>query len=169
MCEPTTIVMVGMAVASAAMQAKSQRESAKYNEEVAKNNAKINAIQAKEALDLGEDEAILVRQKALQAVGYQKAQMAANGGVVGVGSNQLIIDNTLSAANDDRRTIRNNARKQAFSYTVAGVNSIAQGKLDRYQGDTGAAASLMQGASSAYGAYNKYHSSGPSVSTSATT
>lgn len=154
MCSPAAIP-IAMTLASGAMQAKSSLDSGKYNEQVQKNNAKISDAMARDAEAEGEVEAQRINQRVAQAVGYQRTQMAGNGGVVDSGTNDIIQQNTEDAGDSDRRTVRANARRQAFSHQVAAINSRAQGKMDRYTGKTGAISSLLTAGGSVYGQGSK--------------
>jgi hypothetical protein len=151
-----TIMMGTMAIMGAVQKAKADKDAAEYNDEVAKTNQGIANNAARDAQAMGELEALSVHARTRASIGRQKAQMAANGGVIGVGSNATIIRDTEQAGEEDAFTARLNARNRAYGHQVNSMNIGAQNKLAQAESKSSQTQSLLSGVRQAGGVYADY-------------
>jgi hypothetical protein len=162
-------VLVTTAVASAVMQgiqaknaAQAAKQAADYNAQVANNNAIIDAQQRSSTLQQGEAEAHKSMRDQAQMIGAQRAQMAANGIDLTQGSAQDLLASTKFLGGIDVNTIQSNAARQAWGYSVQGMNDRSAGIMEKWKADSinpsqigamAAGQSLLSSASSAASAY----------------
>lgn len=165
MCAPAVAAIA--LVASAAVtayggyqQAKAQKAAGEYNYQVAQQNADIAAVQAQDAQNRGALEANEQRLRTRLAIGQQRAAMAANNVDLQTGTPLDVLGDTALFGAVDERRIRLNAAREAWGYNVQGMNALAGGQLDRYQGRTGAAGTYLTTAGNLLGmGYNYYRGS----------
>jgi hypothetical protein len=108
-----TLAMMGVGTL---MQAYSQYQSNKAQQQAYQYNAALGEMQTKDALDRGDQ---LVQQhyaEAAQVKGSQVAAIAANGGDVGYGSALDVLTSTDINASQDAQVILANARREALGY-----------------------------------------------------
>lgn len=113
-----TFLMAGGAALSARSaynNSSSAKSAAAAQEQIAKNNAMIAGWQAEDALKRGDRQASVVRGKAQQLKGRQRATMAANGIDLGVGSALNILDDTDYFGEIDANTVKDNASREAWA------------------------------------------------------
>jgi hypothetical protein len=137
-------------IAASALQAKSQYDTGKYNQQVAETNAEIDNRAAADAVQRGADDAAKVRGQARRIAASQRAGTAASGVSVDTGSALDLLTETAGLGELEALTTLNNAQRQAYGYQVQGMNQTAQGRLARFQGNTQAVGSIMTGAAKAY-------------------
>ena len=180
MCEPITltsgIAMAGLALSAAGtatsviggmQQSGAASAAARYQAQVADNNAKIAAWQADDATKRGlvaEDKRNTLTS--LQ-VSQQRAALGSGGSEVGAGTNVDIMGDTKAAGAFDALTIRSNAEREAYGYKVAGTSAEANARLQRQKADSadssvwiGAGANLLSGASSVADKWASYKQKG---------
>lgn len=123
-------------------------------------NAKLASAQAADAIQRGDVSAFTRREGTKQQIGTSTAQMAASGVNLKVGSAVDVVSTEAKLGALDEATIRNNAARQAWGYTVqaadytgragvakaAGENETADLENEAYSG-------LLTGAIKTYGAY----------------
>lgn len=153
MCEPTTLtyIAIGTTLASAGVAAYSQYQTGKYEQAVAKTNAKIAEDQAIDAQRRGAIEEEEQRARVRALLGAQRATFGANNVVSSTGTPLGLLAQTAQYGEIDALTVRNNAAREAFGYRVDAMNSRNRGRLARRQGNLGAASTLLAGGSQAYG------------------
>jgi hypothetical protein len=137
MCAPMAF-MIAAAVASAASSyknAQAEKQAAKYQAQVAGNNAKAAEQQAVDALQRGDMASQQVRRKYDQLGGTQRAAMAARGLDIGEGSALSILEDTAYFGELDQRTVRANAAREAWGYRVQGSNFQANSMFLQSQSD----------------------------------
>ena len=130
--------------------AQAQAASAKYNSQVAVNNATIAQQNAQLAIEQGAAAESKKRQETAGLIGAQNAQFAANGINVNSGSAVDVKSSAAITGELDALTIRSNALRQANNYTnqANAYDSSAQLLSDQAQwaqgmGDTGVAGSIL--------------------------
>lgn len=132
MCEPTTILLAASTVAgaygaySSSQAAKAQAE---YQADVAQANAIMAGYQREDALRRGEEEAQLAARQAERMRGTQVARLASNGLDITSGSSLSILEDTVFFGAQDAQTIRNNAAREAWGYSVQADNALASSQM----------------------------------------
>ena len=136
-------VAVVSAVTSATMQgvqasqnADAQKQAADYNAQVANNNAIIASQQRSTTLQQGELEAQNAMRKQASIIGDQRAQMSANGIDLTQGSAQDILASTKFLGGIDVNTIQSNAARQAWGYSVQGMNDKSTANLETWRANS---------------------------------
>ena len=136
-------VAVTASVASATMQgvqsaqqAGAAKQAADYNAQVANNNAIIAAQQRSTTLQQGEAEAHKSMRDQAQMIGAQRAQMSANGIDLTQGSAQDILASTKFLGGLDVNTIQSNAARQAWGYSVQGMNDKSAANLETWRANS---------------------------------
>lgn len=125
MCEPTTILMgIGLATSAygAYQQAEGQKDLARYNTQVANNNATLAEYEALDATKRGDEDAAAIRRNADMLKGSQRASMAAKGLDLAEGTAAELQDQTEFFALTDMATAKNNAARQAWGIRTQGLN-----------------------------------------------
>jgi len=149
---PPTIAMAGMGSTIAggmlgafgsAYQGASQRNMYQYQAGVSQINAMIAEQNAKYALTKGEKEAERYGMKAGQQAGAIKAAQASGGLDVNSGSNKQVQDSQKMVARMDMATIRENASKVAYDYTVQATGFRNQAALQEMAGDNAMTAGII--------------------------
>lgn len=139
--------------------AQAQKRAGEYNYAVAQEQVKTSEAQAQDALNRGAQQAAEQRMRTRLAIGSQRAALAAQNVDIQTGTPLDILGDTAMFGAIDEERIRENAAREAWGYRVQGVNSQAQGALDRYRGQSGARATYLTTAAnigqSAYN-YNQY-------------
>lgn len=136
-------------VAGAIGTASAQRATLQYQQAVAQGNALLAEQQAIDARSQGTYAEMDLRQRARQVKGAQRAAFAASGVALNEGSPVQIAASTDAMRDADIATIRNNAARQAWGYTVQGGNYGARGRALGAAAD--AVSPLASGASSLLG------------------
>ena len=134
MCEPTTIALAVAAVASGAsayQASASNKAQAKYQGQVAENNAVMAEYSRQDAMQRGGEAAVKAQQEARRLRGAQVTRLAANGLDLNSGSAAAILDDTDYFAQQDAQQIRNNAARQAWGYQVEGQNLTSSAAMFR--------------------------------------
>ena len=129
----TSAVMQGVQAAQAADAAK---QAANYNAQVANNNAIIDAQQRSSTLQQGEVEAQKSMRDQAQMIGAQRAQMSANGIDITQGSAQDMLASTKFLGGIDVNTIQSNAARQAWGYSVQGMNDKSAATMETWKANS---------------------------------
>ena len=136
-------VLVTTTIASAVMQgiqaknaAQAERNAAEYNAQIANNNAIIASQQRSTTLQQGDVEAQKSMRDQAQMIGAQRAQMAANGIDLTQGSAQDILASTKFLGGIDVNTIQSNAARQAWGYSVQGMNDKSAANLETWRANS---------------------------------
>lgn len=137
---------------SSARGASKSANAAAYRSELdgARQEARIG-IEAQYEVQRAREEATRIKQQAVIKRGAQVAQMAASGVVVGNGSSQAMIDETIRLANQDAIAVmmdgargftvdttrasdaREKAQSQAAAYAAQGKSLLSQGMSNAFQ------------------------------------
>lgn len=137
MCDPISLAISAAAMSAfgAYSQADAQKQQANYQAQVDRNNATIASQQRSDALQRGEIAAEQSMQKQAQMLGQQRASLAANGVDLTEGSAQDLLATTKFLGAADVNTIQSNAAREAWGYSIQGMNSSAAAALDQWKAD----------------------------------
>lgn len=148
---------------SAAKQAGiAQREAAESEAELSEFNAHVAQAQATDAIQRGAEDESRYRSGVRDLIGSQRTGIAASGINVGYGSAVDVQADAAFLGELDALTIRNNAAREAWGYTVqatdlrkraeitrkAGAYAEATGREQQKAARVGAATTLVAGAGS---------------------
>lgn len=154
MCTPA--VAIWATVIGTSVSVYSSLEQARYNKEVAANNATTAEYQAEDAIARGELAEKQQRLSTKKLIGQQKSAIAGSGFTIGEGSAEDVILDTAALGEEDVFAIRSNAAREAWSYRLQGAGALAQGQLATAEGRSGAATSLLSGSASVASKWQKY-------------
>ncbi len=162
-----SVAGAGVAAYGAMQQGRAASDAAKYQSKVAKNNAKVSAMMAQDALDRGSIEEDRQRKKTGLIIGAQRAAMAGQGTELGFGSPLDITGDAAAAGELDALTIRQNASREAWAFKNQQAQFMSDASASRYasgQSKTaariGAGANLLAGASQVGNQWAGYKSAG---------
>ena len=160
--------LVGAVVgaAGAAQQGQANATADRYQAQIAMNNNFLANQNAKWATQFGEIGAAQEGMKAGAAIGAMKANAGAEGIDVNTGSTALARSAADELSNVNALTIKSNTAREAYGYTVQGVDYATQATLDQQAakdaisaGNLAAFGTLLSGASSSFGQYNQSEAS----------
>lgn len=172
MCEPTTLVALGVGAKTAAIaataaqvaslgmgaygmyaQGQARQEQYEYQAAVDRNNQTAAQYQAQDALDRGRVAESAQRRKTAQIMGQQEAGLASRGMDIGYGSALSLLNETATFGELDALTVRSNAEREAYGYTQQAQNfgmsasgAKRAGQNAATSGMFGAASSILAGA-----------------------
>lgn len=146
----TSMVLGGLALGSAYMQADAQGQQAKFQRNQADLNAKLLDEQGKDAIQRGDSAALEAGRKRKQLEGSQRAAFAANGVNSTTGSAADIIAESGMLSRQDELTIKNNAWREAWGYRVQANDSRSQGKFAELAGKNQSRDTLLAGGIQAF-------------------
>jgi len=150
MCHPA--VAIGMMVASGAMQAYSQRETALGEADAARANARLAGAGAADARDRAAREAGDARMMGSRVAGAQRAELGGSGLDLSSKSLVSLFDTTAAYAELDARTAMSNGAREAWGFDVEAGQHRAAGKMARRRSVLGPLGTMIGTAGSAYGA-----------------
>lgn len=108
-----------------------QANEAKYQAEVAQNNAKIAAQNSVNATEAGQEQAEQTSLKGAAIAGQVQAAEAANGVDVNSGSNVDVKVSQRAESKLDTDTVMNNALLQSYGYRTQQSSYLAQAQADK--------------------------------------
>lgn len=138
MADPVSLSMVGMAASGggsilsafgAQQSGQAQSQMYQYQAGIAQLNSKIALQNRDYALGVGEQEAQKYGMGAAQRQGTIRAGAGASGIDVGSGSKADVQSSQQLVTGIDMATIRNNAARKAYGYTVEATQDTAQAGL----------------------------------------
>jgi hypothetical protein len=155
-------VLAGMGIAGAGVQAFGAYETgqataaaANYQAQVAQNNAKIAAMNARQEAAAGKTRESALGMKIAQSAGGLKANLGASGINVNTGSAAAAQEGVAKVGAMDIGTERSNTAKAVYGYEVQRESDLAQAQLLQMEGsqaaeagDIGALGTFLSGASS---------------------
>ena len=145
MADPLTGVLVGSVALGTGISAASAYDAGETNNALAKHNAAIGEIQARDALHRGQEHILDVREASETLKGSQRAGFATQNVQVGTGSAAIIQAETDYIAELEVNTIKNNAAMEAWGHRVGAETTRARGELARNQGRGQAVGTLLSG------------------------
>ena len=152
--------LLGTMGAATAMSAYGQYQQGQAAKQTARNNQIMAEYAAQDAVKRSEEDAIKVRQRADQIKGAQRANMAAKGLDLNVGTAGELQDQTDFFGQQDVATARTNGQRQAWSARASGDAAAAQGRFAADQANLGAFSTLLNGASQVAGKWRSYGGKG---------
>lgn len=136
MCEPISataaVLTTGAALANHFMSNNTADDLSKYQSQVALNNQIIAQQQEQNIVNQGVSNMQQQQLKTSQAVGANRARMAASGLDINVGTPADVLSDTASLGLEDANNIRNNAINQAYAASGQVMNATAQADLAHY-------------------------------------
>lgn len=123
-----------------------QYQQAKAAEQMARQ-------QAQDALNRGDQAAADLAKEQSGFRGRQTAALAASGVELGYGSADQIQQDTLSMQREDQRRLKDNARREAWGYSVEGAMQRSAAKGAIINTALTAGSTLLAGASKTYAGY----------------
>lgn len=112
------LIPIAIGAISGAMKGKANQAQARSDADALRKNAVFLDRAAADARRRGAHESDLQRIRGEQAIGTQRAGMAAGGGRVDEGTNAIITQDTAQLSELDALTISNNAAREAWGYSV---------------------------------------------------
>jgi hypothetical protein len=133
MCDPVTLTVVGTAVATAGAgySAIQQSSAARYQAQVADQNAKLSAESARQEADNTRDAALQHYRKVSQLKGQQRAAMAAGGVDIDFGNAADLQADTEMLANEDASRIYRQGAQNVRGFDIEGANYRSQAAASR--------------------------------------
>lgn len=138
-----TAALIATTAASTYSKFKSERDGAtgaerqgNYEKAILDQNAEYADAQAKDAIQIGQQQEYRQRAGVRSLVGSQRAAGAAQGVDVDSGSMLDVQLEAVGVGELDALTIRNNAAREAWGYKVQAADLRNRGKLAQYAGRT---------------------------------
>ena len=128
-------VSTGMQMYSQNAQQDAQAQMEQYQAQVAANNQAIAQNNEQNAINQGQQTLYRQQIKNSLALGSARAQMAANGLDLSMGTPLDVLDSTETLGNLDAANIRNATVNQANGYAAQAMNLGAQSQMDQYKSD----------------------------------
>jgi hypothetical protein len=132
MCYPL-LIFAAVSAVSAYSASETRKDAARYQSQVAANNAKVADWQAQDAKERGDQAAAAVRRRASALQGSQIANLAARGLDISEGSANAILTDTDFFGEYDQNITRANAAREAYGFKVRAGN---------FRGDAAASAAM---------------------------
>ncbi len=148
MCNPTAFAamsFIGTMVSSyGQLQAgRAAKDEADYRAGIARNNAAIADQNAETALEKGRVDVEDKKRETLQAIGLQRAQLAAQGFDVSAGSSIDILGDTAALGMLDNLRIQADAENRAHSFRTQADSFLAESGLLSLAGENAQSASRI--------------------------
>lgn len=136
---------------AADQQARAMRQQGKFARAQSKLNAKMQEIQAEDAIQRGNEAVQDYQKQYRQIVGSQKAAYGASGVALDSDVVQDVEDSTRDMAMTDMMRIRNNAYKEAFGYKQQSRMTALKGEASFHESRMRSRSTLLAGGISAIG------------------
>lgn len=147
MCSPMAI-LVGAQIASTAFAAYGQIKQGEYARDVGKYNARVAENAAEQARRKGTEEEMTHRERVMQLLSKQRAQLGAANVDIGSGSALQLQEDTLTLGEVDALRIRSNTEEQVSSLRTQAKLAKSQGEAAYTAGVMGAGGTILSGAAS---------------------
>lgn len=126
-------------------QYKAIKANGDYEESIAKTNAAIATLQAKQAIAAGDVEAARVKSKTDNMIASERAVQGASGLDVASGSNALVRNATKNVGAMDALTIKNNAARQAWGFQTEAIQDSYKGQFAKLTATANAHQTILNG------------------------
>lgn len=158
MCEPTTMLIAATAITAAGsvVGGINQNNQAKYQAQVANQNAALERNSANDARARGAIEEQRQYRRTAQLLGVQRAALASNGVEVDFGSAADLQTDTKTIGWEDAATIRENTVREARGFEINAYNDVAKGKAARAQGKAALIGGIFNAGSTILGGAQQY-------------
>jgi len=151
MCDPVSILTLGASVISAY----GQKKSADYNADVMRENAKVEDMKGRDALNRGNQDQIEQANKTRQMLARQTVTMAANNVDLQTGTPLDILGDTALFGAVDEGRVRANAAREAYGHFQGAKDLRNQAQMTKWQGRMGAFTTVLGGVADSYGGFKK--------------
>lgn len=151
MASMANMVQATTSVASAYSQSESIKAKGAYDKQVADTNATLSKFKAQDAISRGATAELQQLKKTDDLVSSQRAAQAASGADVGTGSAAIVRSSSQLMGQTDALTIKNNAWREAWGYTVQANNFKSQGEFAEIATNNEANNTLLTGGLKAVG------------------
>ena len=158
----TAVNAVGSAT-SAYQQSQAIKAQGNYQKNQLQFNAQVADLQANDAINRGNADAVTKKKQTKQVIGSQRAALAAQGIEVNSDTSSLIQQDTAGLGAEDVVTIKNNAWREAWGYKVQALEYSGQAGFAANSAKFNATQTLLTGGlqfardvSSGTLAYNTY-------------
>lgn len=141
----STALQAGAGAYGSYTQSRALKAQGKYEEEQHQFNARIADINAEDATARGTREAGIIRRRAKQISGSQRAAYSGQGVDVNTGTAAAIQDETRAMSEEDILTAQNNAWREAWGYRAEASNERFTGRLKRIAAKQEAKNTLITG------------------------
>lgn len=157
MCEPVTIstgAAWALGISAAATAAAtyvaydSNKKTGEANEQIAENNARLAADDAKNAQAMGDRESEQQTWRNRALMGAQRAAIAARGIDSQIGTPAEILGETALFGEVDQQNIRLNTARNAWGFNAQVRNINNQSRVDKYQSRQRGTGTILSGVSS---------------------
>jgi len=138
-------VALGSIAFGSVFSASASYQAGETNKELAKHNAEMGEIRARDAINRGQTQAKNIREAAETIKATQRAAFATQGVDVGTGSAAIIQAETDYIAKLEVETTLNNAAMEAWGYEVGAESTRTQGELAANTGRSQALGTLLSG------------------------
>ena len=142
MCEPTTIMAVGGLILGG-IGAYQQYEGGKAQAKVYEQQANVDRMAAVDAQAQGDRETERMLWRTRQALGSQRAAIAANGLDASFGTPNELLGETAYFGAMELADTRLNAARQAWGHQVSATNAGNKADYSRWAGKTQAGTTLL--------------------------
>ena len=142
-------------VAGAVISAAGQYQAGKTNEAIAKHNAQLGRMRAKDSIERGNKLAVQTKQEFQRLQSEQDVGYATQNIQLGVGVSAVVRAETEMAAETASQQVLNNAALEAWGYEQGAQESVLSGQLAASAGRYGAGGTLLSGIGSAAEAFQK--------------
>lgn len=151
MCNPVAIGVVGLVIstASAVAQQSAANKRMRFQEKIAKNNAKAAEYEGQFAKEQSREEAARARLRTVQFVSKQRAIQGGSGLTVDEGTFLDLTLDTVEQGKLDEMAILYEGDMAAYRASVGAGNYRASGQLSALSQSSPAAAGLMTGVAGA--------------------
>ena len=126
-------------------QSRALKSQAEFQRQQYETNSLLSELQASDAIRRGDKEAAAAHRAGEQMIGAQRAALAANNVDVNFGSARDIQEDTFEIAEKDKRTIKNNAWREAWGYKMAAVQASGAGRFAEAAGMGAARNTMLSG------------------------
>lgn len=149
MCDPTGGVATGVLIAAtlgtALYTADVQKKQGEANAQGLEQQAKIDAMSKADALAMGDRDTERMLWRTRQALGQQRAAIAANGIDPTTGTASELLGETAMFGEIEQQDARLNAARQAWGYDVSAANNRYGADMARWSGKANSNATILGG------------------------
>lgn len=153
MCSPALAVPILTTLVGTGLTVAAQHQNAQFSEAVANRNAAQADLAAQDAVARGQVAEDVQRSRVRAIMGTQRAQIGASGIQSDTGTAGNVLTQSAQLGEQDARTIRSNAFREAWGYRTQTQNFQLQGELAGVEGRNQVLGSLITGGARAYGIY----------------
>lgn len=150
-----TAALLALTAANTVNNAVSQKRQGDYEGQLADTNAALAQQQGADAIARGNEAANRSQLGTRQLIGAQRAALAGSGVDVGSGSAADLQADAAGMGALDALTLKNNAAREAYGYSVDAMNATARGQNARAASRNAVRSTLLTGAAQAYGQYRQ--------------